>query len=624
MMTDWIIQIWMLTILFSLLGSIMLILRRVLISRGGEIIKQLWIIVLIAAVLPMYLLPVTLPDAVRREFGQVEWFGAEERSVGTETETPFVEHPKQETANNRQDAPSMAEEAVSNSQIEREAEWLSHGMHSIWIAAWAVGAMCFLGKCQFDKRRFSRDLKRFAEPCDDEDLQALLAEIATSVGVRRNVSLYVIGMDYPIISPCTVGYFHPRIYLHMAHVNDPLQTRTIVTHEIQHLRGKDAIYKNAVCAVLALHWFNPLTYWIMPRIFEDCELACDRRTLKTLGEERRISYMKTILNIAASVQPRRRAGYAAQFFCEPNAKQTVKRRYRNLEGKGLHPVARFLALCLAVMMVFACVGCQLIGKKKNTLHLLTPLTEEMVRFYYDLSPEDTITQEMLDGVTSLFVFRDMNIVNAISEYENEAKLTYGAVPDIPVTEEWPWEGQRYTIEELAEFSIVDFEVNFADTEGSFAAMRNQGDPTRLLGCMNYIPRNYMETVVFSSIQKAYAESEEHEELHTTPDGGLYVRAYRGDYFQKQFMAYWVLKDYDLLTSEQQKQKILMAFPGCDEYPCYIFDPTANRAELMRIYVHMGQAGLLDNRILSEGTIDPDIFKVFPNLTDLHIVGIPQA
>ena len=315
--------------------------------------------------------------------------------------------------------------------------------------------------------------------------------------------------------------------------------------------------------------------------------------------------MKTILNVAATTRRPKRAGHAALYFCEPSGKQTLKRRYQNVSRLRQHPVVGILSLCLAVVMIFACVGCQLVGKEKDTLHLLTPLTEEMVRFYYDLSPEDEITQEMLDGVTSLFIYRDMTIVNAIKDYE---PTTNG----VPVTEEWPFEGQRYTIDELGEFTILNFEVNYADTEDSFAAARNQGDPMHMIGCVNYIRRNYMETVVFATVQKEFESDIDAQERDDA------------EFMCKQFKAYWVLKDQNILTNERQKTELLEAFPGCDEYPYYVFDPTASTAELMRMYVRMGHVGLLENRILENGTIDPDIFKVFPNLTDLHIVGILQA
>ena len=314
--------------------------------------------------------------------------------------------------------------------------------------------------------------------------------------------------------------------------------------------------------------------------------------------------MKTILNIAATTTTPQRARHAAMHFCEPSGKQTLKRRYRNMSNKRLQPVVRMMTIFLAAIMVFACVSCQLIGKKKSTLHLLTPLTEEMVRFYYDLSPEDEITQEMLNGVTSLHVYRDMTVVDAVRRADFEGKIN--------AADELPFKGQRYTIEEIGDFIIVDFEVNYQEKDGeSFAAARNQALSATPIGCMNYIHRNYMETVILPKVQ---SEFEGYVDYH---------KKLNGEFRYKQFKAYWVLKDYNLLNSERQKKEILIAFPKCDEYPYYIFDPTANTEERMRAYIYYAHAGLLTNRIIDTDKIDPAIFDVFPNLADLKITGLTE-
>ena len=314
--------------------------------------------------------------------------------------------------------------------------------------------------------------------------------------------------------------------------------------------------------------------------------------------------MKTILSIASTVQKTNGGGRAAHFFCEPSGKQTMKRRFRNLTDGRLRHTVRIIALLLAIVMTFACVGCQLIGKKKGTLHLLTPLTEEIVRFYYGLSLEDEITQEMLDGVTSLHIYRDMTVVDAVRRAESEGKIN--------AADELPFKGQRYTIEEIGDFIIVDFEVNYKEMEGeSFAAARNQALSTKPIGCMNYIHRNYMETVILPKVQSEF-------------EGYVdYNNKLNGEFRYKQFKAYWVLKDQNILTSDRQKLEIIAAFPGCGAYPYYVFDPTGTTEERMRAYIYYAHAGLLTNRIIDTDKIDPAIFDVFPNLTDLKITGLTE-
>ena len=44
---------------------------------------------------------------------------------------------------------------------------------------------------------------------------------------------------------------------------------------------------------------------------------------------------------------------------------------------------------------------------------------------------------------------------------------------------------------------------------------------------------------------------------------------------------------------------------------------------MRAYIYYAHAGLLTNRIIDTDKIDPAIFDVFPNLTDLKITGLTE-
>ena len=615
MMTEWILQILMLSFVFSLCGSCVLVFRHIFVGGSGHTLKRLWAIALILAVVPLYIMPITLPGKGRQQDRLVEWLTVHETELVDRVAERIAYDVEQDTTARSDIVTDIAAtkngeektETVSlideQSSRERAMRWLERAQYVV-LGVWGLGAISFLILNKRGKREWTRNLRQISRPCRDEAALQLLRKCKERVGTVRPIELLVIDTTLPSVSPCLIGWRNPKLYIHASHLNDPLCTEEVFVHELQHLCGLDAFYKNVACMILSIHWFNPITYLIWPRLLEDFELSCDSRTLDVLGKERRISYMKTILNIAATTQSSNRAGRAVQFFCEPSGKKTLKRRYRNISRKRLHPLVRMTALCLSAVMVFACVGCQLVGKKKNTLHLLTPLTEEMVRFYYGLSLEDEITQEMLDGVTSLHVYRDMTVVDAVRRADSEGKIN--------AADELPFKGQRYTIEEIGDFIIVDFEVNYQEKEGeSFAAARNQALSTTPIGCMNYIHRNYMENVILPKVQSEF-------------EGYVdYNNKLNGEFRYKQFKAYWVLKDQNILTSDRQKLEIIAAFPGCGAYPYYVFDPTANTEERMRAYIYYAHAGLLTNRIIDTDKIDPAIFDVFPNLTDLKITGLTE-
>ena len=63
-----------------------------------------------------------------------------------------------------------------------------------------------------------------------------------------------------IPSPCLYGFFRPAIYLTPAVAEDPVALRHVLAHETAHARHWDHIWDLARCAVLVLHWWNPLVW----------------------------------------------------------------------------------------------------------------------------------------------------------------------------------------------------------------------------------------------------------------------------------------------------------------------------------------------------------------------------
>ncbi len=52
-------------------------------------------------------------------------------------------------------------------------------------------------------------------------------------------------------------------------------------------------------AVSCIHWFNPVIYFLLKNIDEDCEISCDYTVAVKMNEEERTEYMKVILELAA-------------------------------------------------------------------------------------------------------------------------------------------------------------------------------------------------------------------------------------------------------------------------------------------------------------------------------------
>ena len=74
------------------------------------------------------------------------------------------------------------------------------------------------------------------------------------------------------------------------------EIRYSILHELTHFKRRDIWLKTLILWVNAIHWFNPLM-WYMTRLVErDTELACDEAALKMLAPEEHGAYGRTLLD----------------------------------------------------------------------------------------------------------------------------------------------------------------------------------------------------------------------------------------------------------------------------------------------------------------------------------------
>lgn len=116
------------------------------------------------------------------------------------------------------------------------------------------------------------------------------------------------GVDAPIpvytaanlSSPCLFGVFQPAVYVTPQAVEDPDILRHVLAHELTHYAHKDHLWSLFRCLALALHWYNPLVWLAVVLSKGDGELACDEGAVARLGEEERIPYGRTLVNMVAA------------------------------------------------------------------------------------------------------------------------------------------------------------------------------------------------------------------------------------------------------------------------------------------------------------------------------------
>lgn len=208
--------------------------------------------------------------------------------------------------------------------------------------------------------------------------------------IRRRKALEVPDSPIPVYilegipSPCLFGPFRPAVYLTSEDAADETKLRHILAHELTHYAHKDHVWAVLRCICLTIHWFNPLVWaavWLSKR---DCELACDEGAVKRLGEEDRIPYGRTLVDMVAQ------NGKASILSCSTTmtgGKKTIQQRIEQLVK---HPETKKTALFLAVSVLAVAAVFTFAGDAPTARELGVPTSSEAyLRFMEQLETDDS-------------------------------------------------------------------------------------------------------------------------------------------------------------------------------------------------------------------------------------------
>ena len=98
-----------------------------------------------------------------------------------------------------------------------------------------------------------------------------------------------------INGPIVVGIFKPLILIprNFASEMQPEELKPLLFHELAHIKRHDNILHLFERIILSIYWWNPVMHFIVTRISEERELACDDRAIKSCGDQ--LIYAKSLL-----------------------------------------------------------------------------------------------------------------------------------------------------------------------------------------------------------------------------------------------------------------------------------------------------------------------------------------
>ncbi|BCX46439.1 peptidase M56 [Haloferula helveola] len=105
-----------------------------------------------------------------------------------------------------------------------------------------------------------------------------------------------------LASPCAAGVFRPVIFVPASWTEWNLSTREMVlAHELAHHARHDPLWRWLGSLACALHWFNPLVWWLARRHALQSEFACDAAVVASGVDAS--AYSHTLCDLAAARTP---------------------------------------------------------------------------------------------------------------------------------------------------------------------------------------------------------------------------------------------------------------------------------------------------------------------------------
>lgn len=211
---------------------------------------------------------------------------------------------------------------------------ISSVLCGIWIGGILVVGACLI----WANLRFAGQLKR--------------SRRIETIGNYNGSCPLPVYVSSAIETPCMFGLLHPVIYITPEVMEDTVGLYHVLTHEITHYRHKDHIWSALRSLCLVIHWYNPLVWIASTLSRRDAELACDEATIRSLGEDKRIEYGRTLIGLTCKEQ--RPGSFFLTATSMTGSKKSFQERIVLIAKKPQMAVYTLLVAVIAVAIVMVC------------------------------------------------------------------------------------------------------------------------------------------------------------------------------------------------------------------------------------------------------------------------------
>lgn len=157
-----------------------------------------------------------------------------------------------------------------------------------------------------------KQMKKRARQAVTDEQQILFKNAKEQLSVKTNVEIW---QSPDIAVPFTAGIFKPAVWLpENADAYSVGELKSVVYHELAHIKHRDLFLYVAGMLVVAVHWFNPFSYLFFHYLRVNGEQYSDETAAAQMTEQEKIRYCEMLIRISEESAKRvdAGAGFSAQ------------------------------------------------------------------------------------------------------------------------------------------------------------------------------------------------------------------------------------------------------------------------------------------------------------------------
>ncbi len=160
---------------------------------------------------------------------------------------------------------------------------------------WLLGVFIFQGRLILQWSR-AQHLRHFGARQAPALWEQLVVDMSQSLGVKKAVGVLQSSIAP---GPMTMGWLRPVILMPVGVVTGltPQQLRTVIAHELAHVRRHDYIVNLFQSIIESLLFYHPAVWWLSGRLRAEREYCCDDVAVSVCGDP--ICYAKALSNLDA-------------------------------------------------------------------------------------------------------------------------------------------------------------------------------------------------------------------------------------------------------------------------------------------------------------------------------------